>query len=200
MKNFEWRPEYTVSLLMALFLISMALIVSFDRERYLEKIAELESSVDEIGDLVDSQSFKPQKIEENEDLTSKIRLVSPENNEVITQSPANFEGVVGDNILEIEVTAKVKNEDGESLEEVYVIPKEDIQNGVFYYSSQPQWNNLYEGINFYTFEARFEDGSSQSQSISIIFDPSDEAIEAEVDLVSQVESDLPTSSLKDFEG
>ena len=83
-----------------------------------------------------------------------------------TESPIKFTGRVSQSTKKIIVTADYGDE-----RDVYTLENYDAGDRSFQYQAAEKYNNLAKGINHYSFEAYFEDGSSETAEQSISYYP-----------------------------
>lgn len=129
-----------------------------------------EKNIEEVKDITEVK--KTEKVE------SFIDLVSPPNETPFDSSPIVIEGKVSINAEKIEVKA-VGGQKGYCdvlcapyYEDIYTLDSFEPGDITFSYGARSDWNNLAQGYNNYTFTAYFTDGSTESDSITLYYDPS----------------------------
>ncbi len=97
-----------------------------------------------------------------------IRINSPAHNRVFRGvDEIVFTGEVSANVDRVVVNALVVSNEGKTFNAIYTIRDFDGEASEFQYTSKVEWKNLTVGTNHYHFKAFFEDGTSQSKSVTV---------------------------------
>jgi hypothetical protein len=111
--------------------------------------------------IVDFEDVQVSSTGETEIADKYIKIVNIEDNSTLFDQPIEFKGMVSSNVKKIIVTATGKD--------IYTLNEFKYGDGNFTYKASTQFGNLELGSNEYSFEAFFDDGSTQSVILTVFY-------------------------------
>ena len=129
-----------------------------------EETSALQEQLDELAALEEE--------EEVEAIESFITLDSPSDSAVYTDTaaPIEFTGEVSPDTLGITISAAFAASDESLALDDYALQEFVAGDETFVYRAKVAWKNLGWGENIYTFTAHFEDGTTESTSITVFLE------------------------------
>ncbi len=132
-----------------------------------DEVKELEEKVEELEEKVED-------LEEEEEVAAYegenfIKVISPNDGAGFSTEPIEFTGEVSPNTDKIVATAYVEAGIGGGLNDVYTLENFEHGDTEFVYRAKEEWENLNANTIKYTFEAYFDDGSTESTSLHISY-------------------------------